>query len=191
LLDAAERGVEDLGVEQLSLRELARTVGVSHAAPRAHFADRQALLEALAERGFERLGKELRAADSDSKAPFAARLRAVAGAYVNFAGHNPNLLNLMFAIKPRDGAAGPHSTAVDTLSVVPRLIEEGIESGALAPADPARAALLLGATVRGIVVLVTSDSIDPDIVDELIDDATMTFIRGNAPESGPKVRTEA
>jgi AcrR family transcriptional regulator len=182
LLDTAERSVEELGVEQLSLRELARTVGVSHAAPRAHFADRQALLEALAERGFERLGGELRAADARPEATFAARLRAVAAAYVNFAGRNPNLLNLMFAIKPRDGAAGPQSTAVDTLSVVPRLIEEGIESGALAPADPARAALLLAATVRGIVVLVTSGSIQTDALDELIDDATTTFIRGNAPE---------
>jgi hypothetical protein len=37
LLDAAERSIGELGVKQLSLRELARTVGVSHAAPRAHF----------------------------------------------------------------------------------------------------------------------------------------------------------
>jgi AcrR family transcriptional regulator len=179
LLDAAERDLEELGVEQLSLRGLARTVGVSHAAPRAHFADRQALLEALAERGFERLGKELRAADPKSEATFDARLRAVAAAYVNFAGRNPNLLDLMFAIKLRDGATGAQSAAGDALSVVPSLIEEGIADGVLAPADPARAALLLAATIRGIVGLVTSESLDADTVDKLIDDATSTFIRGN------------
>jgi AcrR family transcriptional regulator len=181
LLDAAENSVEELGVEQVSLRELARTVEVSHAAPRAHFADRQALLEALAERGFERLGRELRAAGGGSDATFAARLRAVATAYVDFAGRNPNLLNLMFAIKPRDGEEGPQSTAVDTLFVVPTLIAEGIDSGALAPADPARAALLLAATIRGIVGLVAGGSIDSDALDGLIDDATKTFIRGNGP----------
>ena len=38
--------------EDLSLRELARRAGVSHAAPRRHFADKQALLDALAEDGF-------------------------------------------------------------------------------------------------------------------------------------------
>src|SRR5919107_3634135 len=60
LLEAAERALARGG--ELSLRELAREVGVSHAAPRRHFADKQALLDALAEGGFERLGAEMRAA---------------------------------------------------------------------------------------------------------------------------------
>ena len=55
LLDAAERTVRERGVQALSLRELAREIGVSHGAPRRHFPDRQALLDALAESGFERL----------------------------------------------------------------------------------------------------------------------------------------
>ncbi|MCL7021084.1 TetR family transcriptional regulator, partial [Vibrio vulnificus] len=62
LLEAAERSLRENGAEQLSLRELAREAGVSHAAPRRHFADRQALLDALAESGFARLGAELRTA---------------------------------------------------------------------------------------------------------------------------------
>src|SRR5947209_2974095 len=56
LLAAAEQTVRERGVEALSLRELARRVGVSHGAPRRHFADRQALLDALAQAGFDRLG---------------------------------------------------------------------------------------------------------------------------------------
>ena len=56
LLAAAERTVRERGVQDLSLRELAREIGVSHGAPRRHFPDRQALLDALAESGFERLG---------------------------------------------------------------------------------------------------------------------------------------
>ena len=48
LLAQAERTVRERGVQELSLRELAREVGVSHAAPRRHFPDRQALLDALA-----------------------------------------------------------------------------------------------------------------------------------------------
>ena len=62
LLACAERTLREGGAGELSLRELARQVGVSHAAPRRHFADKQALLDALAEDGFERLGRELREA---------------------------------------------------------------------------------------------------------------------------------
>src|SRR3954469_7536348 len=58
LLEAAERALAR--GDELSLRSLAREVGVSHAAPRRHFADKQALLDALAEDGFERLGSEMR-----------------------------------------------------------------------------------------------------------------------------------
>src|SRR5213592_1296667 len=62
LLEGAERMLAERGSGELSLRELAREVGVSHAAPRRHFPDRQALLDALAEAGFARLGSELRTA---------------------------------------------------------------------------------------------------------------------------------
>src|SRR5919198_104925 len=62
LLEQAERTVRERGADALSLRELAREVGVSHGAPRRHFPDRQALLDAVAEAGFERLGVELRSA---------------------------------------------------------------------------------------------------------------------------------
>src|SRR5438128_1794302 len=48
LLSRAERKLETAGVTGLSLRELAREIGVSHGAPRQHFPDRQALLDALA-----------------------------------------------------------------------------------------------------------------------------------------------
>ena len=57
LLEEAERALAS--GRELSLRELAREVGVSHAAPRRHFADKQALLDAMAQDGFERLGAEL------------------------------------------------------------------------------------------------------------------------------------
>ena len=81
--------MRERGVRQLSLRELAREVGVSHGAPRRHFADRQALLDALAEAGFERLGAELRGAVDGAGEDFEARLQATAAAYVRFATATP------------------------------------------------------------------------------------------------------
>src|ERR1700676_5470597 len=99
LLAAAERTVRERGVPELSLRELAREVGVSHGAPRRHFPDRQALLDALAEAGFCRLGAELRTAVEGAGEGFETRLRATAAAYVRFAPLDAALLELMFASK--------------------------------------------------------------------------------------------
>src|ERR1700726_4170865 len=59
LLKAAEKALETAGAQSISLRELSRELGVSHTSPRRHFADRQALLDALALRGFERFDETL------------------------------------------------------------------------------------------------------------------------------------
>lgn len=180
LLDAAERSIEELGVEQLSLRELARTIGVSHAAPRSHFPDRQALFDALAERGFERLAADMRAACEASGPAFEERLRAVAAAYVAFASRNPALLDLMNASKPRGDDQRVQLAAAQVISLVQGLIGDGIAGGVLADRDPERYAYLLFAWVRGIAALVTSGLAGPDAAGELITDSVATFIHGSA-----------
>src|SRR5918998_5691691 len=99
LLEGAERALARGGVQELSLREVAREVGVSHAAPRRHFAGKQALLDALAQDGFERLGAELQIA---LDAPgFDAQVHAIARMYVRFATQHAALLELMYTGKHR------------------------------------------------------------------------------------------
>jgi AcrR family transcriptional regulator len=155
-------------------------VGVSHGAPRSHFPDRQALLDALAERGFGRLGASMRDASEASGPEFEARLRAAAAAYAAFASQNPALLDLMYANKPRSDAPGVQSAAADVISLVRGQIADGIASGVLAAREPERYAFLLFAWVRGIAALVTSGIVGPDAADELIADSVTTFIRGSA-----------
>jgi AcrR family transcriptional regulator len=55
LVEAAVEVVREGGPEALSLRELARRVGVSHAAAYRHFADRDALVDAVAEQAMAAL----------------------------------------------------------------------------------------------------------------------------------------
>jgi AcrR family transcriptional regulator len=182
LLDAAERTIEESGTEQLSLRELARTAGVSHAAPRSHFPDRQALLHALAGRGYDRLAAAMRDAIEQAGPDFQERLHAAAAAYVTFATRSPALLTLMNAAKPRDGEQQPEGAA-SVMSLVRGLITDGIAGGVLAARDPGRYAFLLFAWVQGIASLVTSGLAGPDAADELVADSITTFTRGARPAS--------
>jgi AcrR family transcriptional regulator len=59
LLDAAVTAIDERGPGAVSLRELARAVGVSHAAPVHHFGDKAGLLTAVAAEGFQLLGDAL------------------------------------------------------------------------------------------------------------------------------------
>src|SRR3954454_18333515 len=59
LLQAADEAITEQGVAALSMRDLARRAGVSHAAPTHHFGDKAGLLTALAVEGFDQLAKAL------------------------------------------------------------------------------------------------------------------------------------
>jgi AcrR family transcriptional regulator len=87
--------VEQGGAEAVSLRDLAQSLGVSRAAPYRHFEDRDALLAAVAARGFEDLNVEYEAALATS-GNGAAKLRATGRAFFGFATRRPGLYRLMF-----------------------------------------------------------------------------------------------
>jgi AcrR family transcriptional regulator len=178
LLAQAEQTLREDGLDGLSLRELARQIGVSHGAPRRHFADRQALLDALAETGFARLGAQLRAAAESAGEDYEARLRAIGLAYVRFAISDAALLELMFAGKEREQAGVLHEAADRAFSVILELIEEGQRGGALEPSEPERIGLLLFATMQGIAALVTVGIVAPAQVDSLVTDAIGRFLHG-------------
>ncbi len=179
LLEQAERIVRERGVQELSLRGLAREIGVSHGAPRRHFPDRQALLDALAEDGFVRLGAELSGAVDRAGEDFQRRLQATATAYVHFATRDAALLALMFASKHGESSAALHELADRAFSVLLALIEQGQAEHAIEPGEPERVGLVLFATIQGIAALVTSGMVDLGQVDELVSDAIAHFLRGS------------
>jgi AcrR family transcriptional regulator len=178
LLAQAEQNLREHGLERLSLRDLARQIGVSHGAPRRHFADRQGLLDALAESGFARLGGQLRAAAENAGEDYEARLRATGNAYVHFAINDAALLELMFAGKQHDQAGELHEAADRAFSVILELVEEGQAHGVLEPGEPDQIGLLLFATMQGIAALVTAGIVLPEQVDSLVADATVRFLHG-------------
>lgn len=96
LIDASLDLVEKEGVGALTLREVARRLGVSHAAPTYHFADKTALLAALAAHGFSELMEEMELAAARSGGDPVQRLTARGVAYVGFAARHPRQFRLMF-----------------------------------------------------------------------------------------------
>jgi AcrR family transcriptional regulator len=178
LLAEAERTLREQGIEALSLRDLARQAGVSHAAPRRHFADRQALLDALAETGFARLGEEMRAAIDGAGEDYEAQLRAVATGYVRFATRDPALMELMFTAKNAERSATLREASARLFTAFGDLIRQGQQAGALPPGDPQRLRLLLIATLQGIAALITSGRAPAGQADALITDAVALFTHG-------------
>ena len=155
LLESAERTLDEGG--DLSLRELARQVGVSHAAPRRHFADKQALLDALAEDGFERLGGELRERDGGGRRASTRACSPSRAPTSRFATEHAALLELMFAGKHRPGAAASLREAADRAFEAPlALILEGQARGEVVPGDPERVALVAWATLQGLATMINS-----------------------------------
>ena len=115
LVSAALGMLAEDGADAVSLRAVARRAGVSAMAPYRHYPDKEALLAAVAARGFDGLRDALRAADE--AAPPGQALTAQAVAYVRYALDNPALFRLMFGPKrlgthPELAAAGEAAYAV-------------------------------------------------------------------------------
>jgi AcrR family transcriptional regulator len=98
LIAAGESVLRDSGLQGFTLRECARRAGVSHAAPKHHFADVRGLLSQIAARGHTRLTRRLRAklrsAGDDLDEQFLATLEA----YVGFAQVFPEHFRIMFRL---------------------------------------------------------------------------------------------
>jgi AcrR family transcriptional regulator len=137
LVSTALAVIEREGVGALSLRDLSRRLGVSHAAPAHHFRDRAALLGAIAREGFERLSAAMIAA-SEASAPD-ARLEAIGRAYVRFALDHPASFRVMFGRELSELEAPPPELAEAGQRAFALLVEAVRESLA-GQAPPGRAA---------------------------------------------------
>ncbi|MEV7419677.1 TetR/AcrR family transcriptional regulator [Streptomyces sp. NPDC089919] len=179
LLEAAERSVVEHGAAALSLRELARELGVSHAAPRRHFPDRAALLDALAARGFDMLREQLVGALAEAGPAFEARLHAIARTYVAFATGRMPVVELMYAGKHAADTAAAPAAARAAYAVPYAAIEEAHREGRLAEGQhPQAAARLVYAVVHGLAVLLNGGIIDPADAPATVDTAVDGLLHG-------------
>ncbi|WFF02875.1 TetR/AcrR family transcriptional regulator [Micromonospora sp. WMMD964] len=167
LLVAAQEAIEEVGPTALSLRDLARRAGVSHAAPAHHFGDKAGLLTALAAEGFDRLAQALVRADDD--------LLEAGVAYVDFAVRHRAYFEVMFrpelhrADDPELLAARERAGAA---------LRSGVAAlpGGGAPADTDRDALAAWSIAHGFATLWLAGAL-PNRVGDNPSDAAREVLR--------------
>lgn len=155
LMQAASGFVAKNGPEKLSLRALAREVGVSQAAPYRHFEDKVSLLSALASEGFQRLGEKLEQAVTEANGNPIAALTGTGRAYIRFACDNPEIYRLMFVMKASEfNDEEMRSCHHDAHQILGRVIEMGLDSGVFKAYPADKIALTAWSMVHGYASLV-------------------------------------
>ncbi len=162
LIDAALELVSEKEVGSLSLREVARRVGVSHAAPYRHFADKDALLAAMATEGFQMLGRQMTAAKQKAPPDPVEQLQASGIAYVHYALEHPSCYRVMFGAYGADhGQKHPAlaDAATQTFMVLVDEIIAGQKAGVIRLDDAKQLGWAAWALVHGLAMLMIDGQI--------------------------------
>ncbi len=154
LIEAARALVAERGTSGFTLTAAAKVAGVTTAAPYRHFADRNALLDELARRGFDMFNQRLKGAWNDGQPDPATALRRMGSAYLAFAREEPGLYNTIFS---GNSVPTQQTDAPDSSNAAFAILEQAT-AGVLhqygAPADEAhRLAFEIWAMAHGIATL--------------------------------------
>jgi AcrR family transcriptional regulator len=180
LVDEALRVLANEGPSALTLRELGRRLGVTHAAAYAHFPDKGALLREVGNAGFAQLAHVLAAARATEQDPRAA-LAAMGRAYVAFAKRSPHLYRLMFADDALAHGTDCDPPAID-MDAFALLIEAVAALRPRSPDEVLEASVAVWSMVHGLSMLEIDRrigyKIDPGL--DMIGSATRLLFEGLA-----------
>ena len=154
ILSAARRIHRTQGVAALTVRAVARDVGLTPMAIYRHFEDKDALLMALVEEGFAKLEVAFEKA-LNTKTPLKAIERFLL-AYGEFALEEPNAFELMFLIRRPGVPEAPASlrtSSSPSFEAAISAVREAMETGDLKRGDPGETILTAWATAHGLIVL--------------------------------------
>ena len=170
MLQEAIRTIQTRGISALTLRDVGTTLGVSRTALYRHFADKQALLTAVAEEGFRTLRTVLLAAWADRESGTDG-LDRMGLAYVRFAIAHPSHYRVMFSAVVRDRV---NQTLTDPNAHAFQVLEDAIideqRAGRVREDDPQQLALYVWSVVHGVAMLALDGLLSPAIEIE-------TFVR--------------
>jgi AcrR family transcriptional regulator len=154
-LDATITAIAAHGTAAVSLRSVAKSVGVSHAAPQKHFGDKAGLFAAVAVEGFETLEESFRSETDD---PW-ERLLELGVAYVRHALEHPSHFAVMWDRTLYEDH--PSVVAAQERAFSSLLLALGSEGGEVAPDAALARAELAWATAHGMAVLLLTQALVP------------------------------
>ena len=169
LLDTSLALIRKKGLHDFTLREVARRAGVSHTAPYRHFRDKDDLLAAIAEDGFNRLTSKLR--DAASKGDGCLERLQMAGiAYVQFGVDRPEEFDVMFSVELQpDTHPSAKAAAEAAFESLLTLVVDCQRTGLLCRYEPHTAARIAWAHVHGIAELARRRQLGLKTRKELVD----------------------
>lgn len=179
MVDEALREVREVGPDDVSLRRIATTLGVSPSAAYNHFSDKDALLHQVGEWGHEDLDRRMAAATADhagdSDADAVARFRALGEAYITFAVEDPNLFRLTFGplcfmTLDESRASGPFQRLSDALDELDA--RALLRSGARENLD-----LATWSTVHGMSLLILEGALPAEAAGAVLDSIAQLVLK--------------
>ncbi len=165
-------GVEILardGVSGLSLRKVALKAGVSHSAPYAHFADKQALIAAISTEGFRQLYEQVSGVTLKYQSQPTKQLIEVAWAYVQFAMDDPDRFKVMFSAVLEKEKQYPEFVAESqkNFQLVKLIVEANQASGQLKSGPSEMVELSVWGIVHGFVMLLLEGQIPHAVLERV------------------------
>ena len=154
LLDTTRSVLAQVGIEGLSLREVSRQAGVSHAAAYNHFRDKAGLVRAVVDAAFARLAATMQDARASTSDPLLA-LERIGIAYVEFAYTNASDFKIMF--RPElCGIADPAAARDDdeAYRILIATITDSQSAGAITGGAPEPLVLAAWSMVHGLASLI-------------------------------------
>jgi AcrR family transcriptional regulator len=161
LIEAAISQIATQGARALSLRELSRSIGVSHASTYRHFPNKESVLATIAEQGFENLTRAMETAARPHAGDALAMLQATGVAYVEFGVLYPHHLQIMFGDLIPDHESYPTlvESSKKAYEVLVSVVREGQQTGRIRARDARLVALAAWSQVHGLAMLIASGQI--------------------------------
>ena len=162
LATAALVQVTQKGGQNLSVREAARAVGVSHASAYRHFPNKDALLAEIGEQGFRLLTRAMQDGSAASGGDEIARFIACGIAYVDFAITHRQHLQVMFGglIEAPDAHPGLVDASTAAFETLRAHVRAGKASGQIRNEDETVLAIAAWSQVHGFAQLIASGAFD-------------------------------
>jgi AcrR family transcriptional regulator len=155
------------GVSALSLRKVAQKAGVSHAAPYAHFADKQALIAAISTEGYKQLYEQIAQAADRYRSDPLRRLVEASWAYVQFALAEPDQFKVTLSgmIEKEQDYPAFVETAKQSFNLVVEIVEQCQQAGILRQGAPDLTAVSVWGLIHGFVTLLMENQISHTVRD--------------------------